>query len=593
MSLERLPNEILLELFEYIPVADLFHAFENLNIRLNTLLFNQFDNYRLDFRSMSKRNSNILCQRYLPSITDYVKSLHLSNDDETPDQIHCFLSHNLTFRQFINLQSLWISHLRCEKLMCRLLDECPYFEKLIYLKFTKCEFKHENAAICQSFDNIWRLPKLIYFYSDINLREYGFKDPRRMYLPTVCTSVRYLTLKMHSYEVDHLACIFAHAPYLRYLDVGAMDSTDEKPLNLTVSSLTRLEINVYKSPFILTELLKNMPNLYHLTADVDQMYMDGSQWEQIIVDHLPKLKVFELRMTLPRHASERKRRQVDELLKSFRTRFWLEERRWFVQCEWDRCSEESCHCHNTCLYTVPYAFEYYWFNDSPVKSLSTCPENQMISFYNQVRTIDYEIYPSENQILSHFKFFNLDELYLWLPFDDNFSSIVPQLDCLKILSVSLSDRNSTPDSLQQLQSVLDRAPRLYSLEFARSVSALPGMPPFNCSSKSIRRLVFQDMDRLYDHQQCVTFSQSSLAKQCEVLFIGVKERTDILYLLQTMTKLRALIVASEGDSWPNGDDDELVIWLKRHLPPTYTIGRHEDGIYHGLKLFGYVRIWIS
>jgi len=298
-----------------MPAIDLFQAFEDFNIRLNTLLFKKFDQYRFDFRSISKRYFDLLCGRYLPFLTDRVKLLYLSNNDETCDEINYFLSHNLTFCQFANLQSLSISDLRSENVMCQLLDECQHFQNLIHLKFKECEFQHENMAIGQRLNNIWQLPKLTQCYLDIDLQEWRLKDKQLLCLPTISTPIQSLTIKVFNYKLNELVCIIAHAPYLRYLDVCAMDGIDKTPLNFPISSLTRLKITVHESPFALGELLQNMPNLYHLTADVSCIDLDGYQWKRIIVNHLSKLKIFELRMEL----SPIERQHLNQMQASFRT----------------------------------------------------------------------------------------------------------------------------------------------------------------------------------------------------------------------------------------------------------------------------------
>jgi hypothetical protein len=56
--------------------------------------------------------------------------------------------------------------------------------------------------------------------------------------------------------------------------------------------IVRLKIDVYESSFTLIELLKNMPNLRHLTVNAENIDMNGHQWEEIIVNHVPKLEIF-------------------------------------------------------------------------------------------------------------------------------------------------------------------------------------------------------------------------------------------------------------------------------------------------------------
>jgi hypothetical protein len=85
MMLENLPNELLLDLFEYFDSIHLIHAFCDLNSRFNNLLFIRFQTHSLDFRSVSKHHFNNIYQQHIPSIANQIISLHLSNNDETPN----------------------------------------------------------------------------------------------------------------------------------------------------------------------------------------------------------------------------------------------------------------------------------------------------------------------------------------------------------------------------------------------------------------------------------------------------------------------------------------------------------------------------
>ncbi|CAF1089102.1 unnamed protein product [Rotaria sordida] len=102
MKLESLPNELLLDLFKYFSTVQLLRSFNDLNSRFNNLLFHDFRDCHLDFRSISRDDFKILCQQYLPVIIDQVSSLRLANDDDdSPQQIDLFFSHVET--NFINM----------------------------------------------------------------------------------------------------------------------------------------------------------------------------------------------------------------------------------------------------------------------------------------------------------------------------------------------------------------------------------------------------------------------------------------------------------------------------------------------------------
>ena len=62
MNLELLPNEILLDLFDYFNGIHLLRAFCRLNSRFNFLLYKQFRAYRFKFDYVSKHNFDMVCQ---------------------------------------------------------------------------------------------------------------------------------------------------------------------------------------------------------------------------------------------------------------------------------------------------------------------------------------------------------------------------------------------------------------------------------------------------------------------------------------------------------------------------------------------------
>jgi hypothetical protein len=161
--------------------------------------------------------------------------------------------------------------------------------------------------------------------------------------------------------------------------------------------------------------------------------------------------------------------------------------------------------------------------------------------------------------------------------------------------VIFGETNHNLDVLYQLQTTLDRATFLYSLEFLRLPSTSIGLPPFELSSKSIRRLCIQEIDEFYDTQQYLTLSRSPLSRQCEVLSISVEKRTNIIDLLNAMPNLRALnIIFKDDDENLSSKDDKLVKWLKHRLPSMYTVTRINDYSTKGQSFttFQPVRLWL-
>jgi hypothetical protein len=83
--LERLPNEIFLEIFNYLSDVDIVYAFSQLNNRFQYLILNYCNKF--DFKSVSKAKFKFIIQEH---DTQQWRSLRLSDDDNTPGQITLF-----------------------------------------------------------------------------------------------------------------------------------------------------------------------------------------------------------------------------------------------------------------------------------------------------------------------------------------------------------------------------------------------------------------------------------------------------------------------------------------------------------------------
>jgi hypothetical protein len=160
MNLELLPNEILLNLFNCLNGIDLLHAFYDLNSRFNLLLYKQFRAYRFDFSCFSKRQFDMICQQHLPSITDRVLTLTLSDNEDTPGQINLFLSYQPSFRQFTHLKSLSICFVHSYETLIKIVHELHHLSNLTHLKLNSSSFGNDQLDLQSIVNNIWSLTKL-------------------------------------------------------------------------------------------------------------------------------------------------------------------------------------------------------------------------------------------------------------------------------------------------------------------------------------------------------------------------------------------------------------------------------------------------
>ena len=324
----------------------------------------------------------------------------------------------------------------------------------------------------------------------------------------------------------------------------------------------------------LKNLIEHMLNLSRLTIVTSQVYLDGNTWEQLITDYLPKLKIFQLKMELEfQERNDEMDEIIDELLESFRTSFWLIKHQWYVRCHWNPSDPYKW----ITLYTLPYAFDTFDYSNKCCTK-STCSDERQYWSYDRVKTFGHSCV--ENTIFDTFsllraRFPNIHHLHINLPFDDQFWSRLTSLNHLTSLNVSLYKYSG----YCQLQTLFDQAPCLYSLKVEDFVGSNAKL--FELTSTSIRRLdlidILFDQSIYYTKTDCMTLINSSLGMQCEVLSIRVKNRMNVLDLIEKMSNLRLLIFQCEDDKefFRNSlsSKNELVRWLQYHLPSTYSIIR--------------------
>ncbi|CAF0981691.1 unnamed protein product [Adineta steineri] len=144
-----------------------------------------------------------------------------------------------------------------------------------------------------------------------------------------------------------------HTPYLQSLNIPLNKLTDSYSGRLpSFLSITMLKLSNVQSSYVLTTILKSLPNLTHLKVNTSYIDYDGYRWSRIINDFLPKLKFFHLKMHVHFCDEKNTQERINQLIDSFRTRFWIENHQWFIQCD---CISKDNH---TCilLHTLPYTF---------------------------------------------------------------------------------------------------------------------------------------------------------------------------------------------------------------------------------------------
>ncbi|CAF5005195.1 unnamed protein product [Rotaria sp. Silwood1] len=459
--------------------------------------------------------------------------------------------------------------------------------------------KHNFSIVCQQY-----LPTIIDQVIALHLSNNN-ETPNllQLFLSYGFTLNRFNHLQMLSlYHMDSLSLLneillqCRHLSYFTRLNLINCNF-DQKETEIvylinniwSLSTLTHCNLdNIFVSSiYSLENLFRSVPNLYYLTIHTSSIFLNGYEWQNIIVNHLPKIKVFRLKMEFSFPTKKNKEEQIEELLDSFRTHFWIDEHQWFIQYNYIQTNAFNCDV----LYTLPYAFENLTYASTQL-SKSTCPENKMFQCFDRVKILRYlnqnqYIFNESNTYSS--RFLNVRHLEIDLPFNDQLFTII-SLDRLVSLHITLplySDHFS-------LEGLLDRMTHLDSLTIQHWSSIHSTL--FQMKNESIRRLVFVQSSTIssnsyFDNIECAALSNSSLGFHCEVLVVDVQHRTNILELIKMMTNLRSLTVRCKDDEWniwssSSAEEDELVTWLRRYLPLTCLIIRDQ-------KKISNIQIWID
>ncbi|CAF1271458.1 unnamed protein product [Rotaria sordida] len=573
MSLELLPNEILLNLFVYFNGSDLLHTFYGLNTRFNFLLYNQYRNYCFNFKSISKHNFIIICQQHLPFIVDRIISLNLIDSIETPEQINLFFSYTSSVNQFIRLRSFSVTSFSFHGSLMKILDRCHYLYNLTHLNFHFYAIPQNKSNFQSIVDNIWSLPKLIQCNFHLcTKRKIFFTIPKKISL-----SIKNVCIYKNELKLNEINQLFDVTPCLKSLSVSIDFSFNFGYMPFTVLSLFHLNLHVYNEPdTLIMKFLQSMPNLYHLKINLRNSLIDGYQWKQIISNYLPNLKIFRLEMEGSLIFDQNIQELADELIKSFQTSFWINEHQWFVRCFIQRKTIYLSILSNT------FDYDRYKLSRSFTLNDPYCDHHEL---YNGIPSIGETLF--DQPIPTHIRVSDIEYLGINLPTNDQFWSSLSNFNRLKTLTIL-----SHVDNFQsKIQALLDRAPNLYCLNIYQNISLPLQTSLFQSRHTSIRQLNLRECHYHLNEEECIRLCHSPLGIQCEVLSIRIKNRESIIYLVQNMINLLSLYVQCEDEKYYHrlilanndnndkyvvkkiGDEDELVRWLKDRLPSMCSISR--------------------
>ena len=581
MSLELLPNEILLDVFNYFDGFDLLRTFYGLNSRLNYLLHDPFRNRSIRFNSISKRDFDIICQQHLPRMAEYIWTLHLSDNEDTPKQVELFLSHCLSFNLLTELRSLSLSNMRSYQTLMKVMEECHRLPHLVHLDLCDCYFQDNQVDFQSIVNHIWSLPELKRCTIGI-----GFIGQTIFCLPSVVSSsLESISIQTIQVRLDQLGRLFECTPGLQSLSISVPSFVDNNYVPAPLFTLIDLSITsrFTCSATNMVNLLQNTPNLRRLKIDLSSELINGDQLEEWILNHLPSLQKFQCKMKATLPVGQSVQTRAEGLMNSFGSSFWIDEHQWFVRCvTWNR---------TIFLYTLPSDYK----DNLPALCKSTCLADGEEDFYDSVTKI---ISPTffDQPIPSCIRLNNINYLCLNLPINERFWSIVPNFNVLQ----SLELRFHVNAFQSQVQALLNRAPRLKIVTINQHESTPLQTALFQYKNVAVRELDLRNINHYFREEECMKLSLSLLDSQCEKLSILVENFQSIISLIEHMSKLRTLNVRCKDEKFteqspvktkPDGleyfieDKNACLERLKNHLPPACIVIRDP-------KLVCNILIWV-
>ncbi|CAF3837278.1 unnamed protein product [Adineta steineri] len=335
-----------------------YKAFYSLNARFYNLIFNSTIPIEVHFSSISKSTF----QRYNKDIIlpnkHRIHSLHLSNPclyDDISSPIHIL-------SQFLHLKTLSLNNIESKYLKYLL----PKLVSLPYLSSLSITCRDIIRSRTPIYYRIIRLRALKYCSLSVERFDCGESSSLTIneYNP-----IEHLIIK-HDITTNELYSLLSHVPQLRRLNVSDISSLWGKDIKTSVfvlPCLTHISLGLSSINFnAFEEMMIDMFHLVqvlHISIDNSfnhQMYINANRWEQLILSHMPNLRIFDIRhenwstyiITTIHNAN---RVISNTRIDNFTSSFWIN-RQWFFTQQFVHEWERNCIIFHS---IDPYRRTYY------------------------------------------------------------------------------------------------------------------------------------------------------------------------------------------------------------------------------------------
>ena len=539
MRFEDLPNEILVECFEYFNTSELFHSFGQLNRRFNQLI--RTLPLHLNFQDVEREIYDVLCEQMLtnPDAQERVYSLRLSNRN-TPGQIEDFLS-KFALNQFYHLRSVTFIDIQ-ENNLQSLQQNLPFLSQVTTLHLLDSETK---------------LIELESFLPMDNLQTLSFNSNMAFVQQTILIK----SLILSTISLNEMCCLYQYTPFLQYLNVscvraGVLNSIYHK--SPRPNDLKDLILTDFRPLFVdLTHFLQNKSSVRNFTfsSSSDMSMLDAPRWERLIKSSLLDLKNFRFKLAVDHRLNQH---NVCKIFDRFQRNFWLCEHQWLTKC--------LANKQSIMIFTIPYLTEC---RQIPLVSKSySNPQVDYSQTFNQL----HKLVVSAGDLFEHanYQFSNITSLSithapnLSSESDEErvFESLTKLMNFSQLnhLEFPLDCQSGRPSLLFQ---ILDLAPQLTSLRtkpcLLESLLNQPGAHRY--LNSKIRKLDLSN----YSSHQCTTpvriRSLYQLIPNLEQLTMSITDINDLFFLVDQFPKLSSFTVHFTSKDRPQ----PLDVFIKQAL----------------------------
>ncbi|CAF3677673.1 unnamed protein product [Rotaria sp. Silwood1] len=329
MSIETLPVELFHCILDNLDTETIVFSVRHV-CRLFRSFVKTYDRYIVNLISISKRNYYLLCRLINPH---HVISLKLANEERTTNQIDLFIS-LVRLRQFTRLHSITL--LNIKEYQLNFILKRINLNLLTSFSFNINRYDDRRIKTTNKY--------LRSIVSQLNFRkmEFNLNTERlsKFSWPYNC-SIQYLVVN-ENITMDNLSIIFQCSPHLHKI-ILKQKLEENIVTNVSLKSTPQIyfpqltSLTMEKLPItiaILESFLSLTPSLVYLKLIGEHFMFDGKRWEQFIEINLLNLDKFEFYLdywSLEKKTSA----DLELIIASFRTPFWIEHKKWFVTCALD------------------------------------------------------------------------------------------------------------------------------------------------------------------------------------------------------------------------------------------------------------------